>query len=597
MVTNAPTTASSPTAGERRTPARMALGGALLLLVLSIFVLFRSGIELLVDNSEHVLTAARTGLSPLPLLVHFQSNATLAVSPSPVLLALAGGAGAAGYIALVLVAVFAGLVCAVVAGRRHDSAAVAALAAAIIVPALLIGIGADLRLLTGCAGMLFIAASAIAFLNAPGHAAVRAAGWMLIALYLTWSLTRQTVLLAGMCGAFAALFTEGGSINRRRIVFAMGVMLPVLLAAMAAPHLPAYPEKGHVVPGYGVVDSLRPLLGSEPPTMFVNRSRLRALWTFPAMSLFCGSLLVAILLASTRRSYALAGVAAVLGGVAVLDGASMSVGASQLAPLQGATRLFPEQLYLPLISDTIVFGALVLAVAVLRARAAMPIALGTMTVILTLLVRGDGLTTTSALAARSRDSAPWRAAALAGNERVASTPSYFVLHSSQWSGACPTAEVQYVSPASLGLTFDASARADLLPLATDGDLKTRWSPSTGRQLGSDWVLLSLPPDVDLRSLRLRTGAFFSDFPRSVRIIGRNRCDAGETLFELVIDPWEGELRCTKAGLPYYGEQNDVTIAIPAGARPGCIKVAAEGRTDRFDWSIAEIELGLASQPL
>lgn len=574
-----------------------------------------SGPTLVADASELLFRAPQPGA-----IVQFESNAVLRVALSPVLTFIAGPAGLAGYVILLQLIIAGGLVW-VVARLRAEQAGghgmvphpigyrEAALVT-VLLSALLLGAGADLRLLTSVGCLALSAGAALSVLGSAGTARARWGTILILLVVLTFSLVGAgvvTVSLAAMLFAlfaarsrFPAPFEPGMASFRydcRMLLLVAGLLLPVLLAELGgAIQLPEYPEKGHLVPGYGVVDGIRPLLGSETPHPLINRSVLRASWTAPALLL---ALLCLVGLYSGRSSPVpealrlVSPLLAVLAFCAVLDTMVLPIELSQLAPLQGFARMFPEQSQLPLLPDLTIYCALLLGAAALAAAGPQLSTVIVLGIMLVLNLRGEAPGELGwAASRRAAMLKPWAAASVAGTTRIANSPSYHVMSSPLWTGTCPS-QLAYLPASKVeGVQLSASSGESSLRALSDGSPATRWSAGVGKQRKGEWLRAGVAAPRRIRGIRLATGSFYTDFPRGVRVRMLADCTSGKVIWERDVTPWEGEIKCTSAGYPFFAEQYDVAVELPADLEAQCVEIGLSQDEPRFDWSVAELQLAL-----
>ncbi|MCB0320441.1 MAG: hypothetical protein KDD60_05895, partial [Bdellovibrionales bacterium] len=134
--------------------------------------------------------------------------------------------------------------------------------------------------------------------------------------------------------------------------------------------------------------------------------------------------------------------------------------------------------------------------------------------------------------------------------------------------------------------------------AFDGKTTTRLPVARGGQHGGEFVCIEFPTAVALRSLQLDCGSFPADFPRGIEVYLGENCDALSSDLptrspDLSYTPWEGPLRFTESGFPYFGPQPSVDIALPGNAGHAAYLIR-QTQVSPYDWSIAEISVEFES---
>jgi hypothetical protein len=179
-------------------------------------------------------------------------------------------------------------------------------------------------------------------------------------------------------------------------------------------------------------------------------------------------------------------------------------------------------------------------------------------------------------------------------ERFVVSPSYRILsrHGREVLGF-RTYRERFRSIRRMKPTLDASNNVGDLVATIDNKPLTRWSSGGGRQTAGEWLTIAFATPRTLKGIELSTGGFGADYPRGLRLSGGERCDG--PLQELAHLPeWEGPIRFTSDGHPYYGGQPEVKVYFRP-TKVGCLKIEQIGRSTRFDWSVAELLVLPASE--
>ncbi len=537
-------------------------------------------------------------------LLHLDSNAFL-IWPSPLGPLLPVGAlGHVIYTGLLLLLAACGAIFA--AGRRP-----AVGAAAVVV--LVLCVGCDTVVLS-CAAFFLLG---IGFFQIKGSALSRAGS----SLAGCWfgALTASVV----GCGAFLVLLlaaiTAGEIDSAERAERGFSTQLRFRVAALAVaflalqflpgPTFPDYPPGTHVVAGYGVVEGLQPLLGTEPPVQVIDRTAIREelqRWGPELLCLTFALLMVTLFVRAGNPRFAL--MAFLLAGALVLESGRVAITVSQIAPIQSYSRVIPEQVYLPLVA--IATGLAVVCLVVGTGLLLSPRRAWTQLVVATLCAIGF-----AAIDARPLlKSGPARHAAkqdvlnqydgiIDSTERdrlkqIVLSPSFAIF---ERFGLRETlgrrALSDKVTPTGLPVAskVTASTREDLLPLLRDGDAATRWSPSLGVQQPGEWIGVRFHEPFTLVGVRLGTGPFYTDFPRGIEVRTSDACDQpgaiavnGKTV--AVDQPWEGPLVATPRGYPALASQYDVSVVFSKAITTKCLVIVLTGGTPSFDWSVSELSL-------
>lgn len=121
----------------------------------------------------------------------------------------------------------------------------------------------------------------------------------------------------------------------------------------------------------------------------------------------------------------------------------------------------------------------------------------------------------------------------------------------------------------------------------DHDPNTRWN--TGRpQTPGDFMTITLEQARNLKRVVLSAPKTPGDFPQGIKL------EVGQDLAHLatVIEqsPWNGPLRLSPKGYPYFGSQTEVEINLPTYQAVKIIRITQLGMHPTLDWSIAELEL-------
>lgn len=148
-----------------------------------------------------------------------------------------------------------------------------------------------------------------------------------------------------------------------------------------------------------------------------------------------------------------------------------------------------------------------------------------------------------------------------------------------------------VRPKAAGIIASSSAPAPVDgTLLFDRDNKTRWSPGTSTQTGTEWLMLELVQPQKIVGIELLTGEYATDFPRGINIKVGKTCDLDKMLVVQSFPSWQGNPEFTPAGFPYFSPQSSVRIFFESEMEANCIRIEQTGQSGNFDWSVAEVKL-------
>ena len=405
----------------------------------------------------------------------------------------------------------------------------------------------------------------------------------------------------------AVVVTVGSSpttISRAYVFYVLALIICGLVLAMQTP-LPFsanYPAGGHLVPSWGVVDGLTALVGERPGIITVDRELVRSRLFLPAFVITGIGLLACLssfLSGEFRRKRAFIYLLLFLVVSLVTDVVS-SVHFAQVAPLQSLSRLLPGLFSYPL---ALMAMGLVLSISLLLLNSWIAVIATCFTVGVTFWFGGADPRLWPVLYDQNR-SRIWAELA-AGNfgqlgESISLSPSYAVVArvGAQVLGERGAREgLKFTSITESNGRFRSFTNEHQLPTLSDGKDSTRWSTASGYQRGGEWIAAVFQENVRLKAVRVRTGRYFTDFPRGLSLEVAVDCSADKldsTLFtEVYREPaTQGEIKFTDSGFPYFGEQYSSVVFLPKAMDVRCFRVLQIGSNSHFDWSVAELEIAV-----
>lgn len=393
------------------------------------------------------------------------------------------------------------------------------------------------------------------------------------------------------------------------------------LFSAQVPVFPDYPAHARIVPFSGVADFVRPLVGPETPLPLINREALRLSLGGLSLVVFAVSWILLLLTgrsSSRRTSRICLAAASLLALFASLD-TVLPEHLSQIMPLAALSRTVPGLFFIPLAPFFSALGIFFLACALHAARSDFLMALLT-----GVAVFASPLATYSNQDPQPLCSAPEllsqqfqqadefkhrdKAACPAELLKVLISPSsQIVRNEGAWIIArrshLQSLRTRGLKRLTVELAASSNSDKQALQQVFDGKPDTRWSPKKGRQEGgnSEWLAFRLEKPVLTSGLEISPGSFRTDFPRGLRIMVASECAAlpeKEEGLTSVFDqlPWQGEIKFTSSGYPYYGGQSEVRAYFREDTNVQCIKIFQTGQTPNFDWSVSRVRLLVPDPP-
>lgn len=431
-----------------------------------------------------------------------------------------------------------------------------------------------------------------------------------------------TILLTEVSGPLApiliviSLFSSG-------ILYFSGPRAPLLVVASLVPaiwfmltflrpQLPSYPTDGHVVPAMGTVLGYWADIGTVSLSQVIHQGAIREALRWTAPLIFILSLTsfanLRTLYRCSPQMVHLLGVLIVLSLALILNGPWLPPDIVQLSPLPTLRRIVPGLSYLPF--EIVLYAVCVTLLAVVLALCAqgahlMMFAIGLLVVV---YVSGDPMRMQLPRLRGEHDIEPWQeienehfSCPQSAIESALLSPSYYVIKvfGVQNTVCAGDTSVLQSNAAKIPLTnisLKASSQEQDLQFAIDGNDATRWSPQGGTQHGNEWILLDLGSERHgITGIEAAVGTFTTDFPRGLEVRYSAQCGTDEKSLSSYVmayhsPTWQGAVRKSADGFPYFGPQNEVTINFVSPINARCILIRQIGSEDHFDWSVAEITL-------
>lgn len=396
-----------------------------------------------------------------------------------------------------------------------------------------------------------------------------------------------------------------GSEIDRPLVTAIILLSIIPIFAVNPPPFPDYPPLAQVVRDDGLPGMIRPWLGAANPIPFIDRAWIRH-FDFYAGT-FC--LVLGMLAHASCKQKDIVVTSIGLAGLLFLDGLPRE-DLTQLAPLATLSRVFPAYFFFPLGPLFAAMSVAGVLISLAREQAYLRHALFT------------GLCVLVTITGKVGELKPAFSCGSFGESRIAcpiQRADQFVSSVPEWQRALVVSpslelireqsltvldqpsELQLVSVSEAGAQLLSSSHFSEHSLAkmTDGKDRTRWSARQGKQDGTEWILIRFPQKVSLTAVLAGTGVFTTDFPRGINIDYQSTCsdltpESANSSFNPLISytDWPGPIEYTPKGFPYYGPQSNVLIRFPAVLEAQCLRIRQTGKSDSFDWSVAELQVGV-----
>lgn len=390
--------------------------------------------------------------------------------------------------------------------------------------------------------------------------------------------------IAALGSLFVARCLTAGAVDRALKIGSIATsaiaIIPAVLAMAIIPAapFPDYPPLAHIVPDDGLPGTIRPLIGLDYPIQVINRAAEKSIFRVPAFALLLVASLGLITLREANRTSrsSLLMLATLLGALCAID-TRLPEGLAQIGPIASIRRLIPwgtSTSYLPFVTALGVWSLSLALVTSRRRGISIPL-----TTLLALILANN------ALVYHKSENLPLTP------QKIDASPSLAVL--------------QYLHQGTPGITSDVNSLKSLTELPatslqgtiasldkgetknltslTDGDPKTRWSSP---QRGDESLAIEFTAPQTLRGIELDTGAFTSDFPRGISVLGVNVEDQEIQLASF--PSWQGSIAFTPQGYPYFLGQHELRILFGHSVTIKKLTIRQTGRAP-FDWSVAEIK--------
>lgn len=370
-------------------------------------------------------------------------------------------------------------------------------------------------------------------------------------------------------------------------VVALGPSIWMSLAAPRAP-FPLYPDTAHV--NTDVADRLPflAIVGPRYPILTLDYLTMADLYRPAALAIVLLGLVASLryLSGSTRHERAIFGAVFVTSLCVALDVLLPRSWAMQ-APVATLSRLLPWGTVVPLSSIMVGTAAwLVAAVALARPMSlvGIPVAFALLGAIAIaprdlrapeLPKKFAGLSDEMHRWLFSPSAAVAKGALRDDPKFFQHAPRYRNLSSSRMRDSKAVGATYSLTP---GMSEPMSSRPGHVRLHTN----------IGGQVGGEVLTIQFGATTPVSGIELSPGLHALDFPRGVEITGGD-CSRAAPKKILSRPSWQGALRFTSDGYPYWGPHEDVRIIFPVPRKVQCIFVKQTGKA-RHDWSIVRVRI-------
>jgi hypothetical protein len=378
----------------------------------------------------------------------------------------------------------------------------------------------------------------------------------------------------------------------KRIVRAL--VIPSLVIYLLSPTLPwpDFPGHARLLSDDGLPGVIRPLLGPTVPIPIFNR--LLALESYRSFLLYAGFLLVIISYFKQLKKNSVSTATFLLlilsTGILYWDLATPAAW-SELSPLKSLGRIVPGWFEAPLFITLL--GTLISALlyvtfitsAKFNFKNRYASALLTLTASCLLFYTHSELPKNSIEPLSSNS---WALTKQNPVLRSMSCDNLKVVQNKLNSTFVPASE--YISE----IKFSRAVEGRNARRIIDRNRRTRWSSKSLGQNGSEWIQLNLNRQIQLNAIEIDPGLYQSDFPRGLEIIDCSPATKSSVLFKQ--QDWQGQIEFTASGVPFYSYQSHVRAWLgcePKAVNVTCLKINQIGADSVYDWSVAEIRLGVA----
>ena len=396
--------------------------------------------------------------------------------------------------------------------------------------------------------------------------------------------------------AFVLTDTEWILSKPRKLLLAIGTALPVIWASWNVSHFEKlhYPRGAFITPSYSTLGSFEPLVAERVSPQSMNALNLEAISLLACLIVAC--LLLPLWLRKNHRALLRHQLLCVsLLGLVILDGAlRLFHNGVLISPLSTLSRLLPGLAGYSMTPLIFLIAITFLTLGDLRERKAP----GTSFLILPLILLLSFLPQSAEVRGFSFEKSKILELQSEGIpvSLISRSPSASYLHDQDLAPAFRTKNLHILPGKQFVKEIHTSSPTKSSKPILTKKTSDRWSPQTGNQTGQEWLMVEFQRPIRVALVEVSPGNFSTDYPRGIRVSGRLRCPEKHpsgvftTLYER--NPWQGKIAFSKQGLPFRKHESIVRIPLESPRKVGCLLIEQIGKTERFDWSVSHIQIGI-----
>jgi hypothetical protein len=397
----------------------------------------------------------------------------------------------------------------------------------------------------------------------------------------------------------------------------------VLSFLIPGPFFERYQPFSHFVPAYNTEQGRYGLVGPEIQFPVIDLAAVRSALNYPWI--YLGALLIALvtarLLGSDRSKIVTGGSIALIAALAWF--AMTSPHTSQISPIAAINRMLPGLSLLTLAPVVFVLtGAIILilfataisqpkrifctligSILALWGAGAAPVVwdIDKFRTIFDVADSNGQVTSIDDFKVKFSESSE-------ENKNAVISPGLYLIRNyglGSWQNYIEDKDLIYRDIEELSPSLEvANGTPDILNLV-DLNLNTRARIGRSPQTGNDWIMVRLKDPASISGLWLRNDGFTSDYPRAFQIGVVEDCSLENikatddfSMFKIVssYSPWEGQIKLTKAGVPYFGPITDIKVTFAPQENIRCIIIKQPVAEAFYDWSATGLQLAFAKDP-
>lgn len=432
---------------------------------------------------------------------------------------------------------------------------------------------------------------------------------------IAWAGVIAAYLFVNRTAASSATTQGNRPLNFMHLTFLL-MLTPAVVAIINAPVplFPSYPPEARVVPDDGLLGIVRPLIGPDFPIPVIDRLTIRSDYSWFSL------IGLAVLLFSwpavrNSRLRSLYFIPSVLIGLVFLD-TCVPEAFALISPIATVGRIVPGTFLLSLTPWAMCVSVYVILLSwCIAGRQMRFIVLGLL--VIAFFINSQNLYKKDIIPLAEMKSDLSLLRDVVESDPAQQTSTSFLISPSlgvikgifkdqKWSDQIlpRTRLISTATAVSAGehhpriSSYPSANSAGRLSRMVDEKIRTRWSSGTGKQSGTEALLISIPAGIKLDAIELDPGAFQSDFPRGLRVFSSPQCTFLYNFQPSELEPymdkaveiseWQGAIKFSSDGFPYFASQSDVRVTFSETREVECLLIEQTGHDEHFDWSVAEL---------